>query len=234
MSSLNFIGGEKGGVGKSVMSRLLAQYLIDKEQPFIGFDTDRSHASFTRFYPEHASSVVVDKFEGLDAIVGAFEEPLENGLEQRVIVDLAAQTAAPLTKWIRDSDVFSLLKEMGVTVNFWHVTDGGKDSMDMLGRLTNTFASGPHYIVVKNQGRGADFSQFDAHLALQKALSLGAQVVTLEQLHEASMRKIDAQNVGFQVAMTNKDGPAALGLLERQRVKTWLKNSYEFLNTLPV
>ena len=234
MSSLNFIGGEKGGVGKSVMSRLLAQYLIDKEQPFIGFDTDRSHASFTRFYPEHASSVVVDKFEGLDAIVGAFEEPLANGLEQRVIVDLAAQTAAPLTKWIRDSDVFELLKEMGVAVNFWHVTDGGKDSMDMLGRLTNTFSAGPNYIVVKNQGRGADFSQFDTHLALQKALSLGAQIVTLEQLHEASMRKIDAQNVCFQVAMTQKDGPAALGLLERQRVKTWLKNGYAFLDTLAI
>jgi hypothetical protein len=234
MSSLNFIGGEKGGVGKSVMSRLLAQYLIDKEQPFVGFDTDRSHASFTRFYPEHASSVVVDKFEGLDAIVGVFEEPLANGLEQRVIVDLAAQTAAPLTKWIRDSDVLELLKELGVTVNFWHITDGGKDSMDMLGRLVNTFGAGPNYIVVKNQGRGADFAQFDSHLALQKALAHGAKIVTLEQLHEASMRKIDAQNVGFQVAMTHKDGPTALGLLERQRVKTWLKNSYEFLDTLPV
>ena len=50
MSSLNFIGGEKGGVGKSVAARVLAQYFIDKNQPFIGFDTDRSHNSFTRFY----------------------------------------------------------------------------------------------------------------------------------------------------------------------------------------
>jgi cellulose biosynthesis protein BcsQ len=29
MSSLNFIGGEKGGVGKSVAARALAQYFID-------------------------------------------------------------------------------------------------------------------------------------------------------------------------------------------------------------
>lgn len=235
MSSLNFIGGEKGGVGKSVMSRLLAQYLIDKELPFIGFDTDRSHASFSRFYPEHASSVVVDKFEGLDTIVSTFEEPAEEGQPQtRVIVDLAAQTAAPLAKWIKDSDVFELLKEMGVTVNFWHVTDAGKDSMDMLGRLLSTFGQGPNYIVVKNHGRGADFSGFDEAPALKKALSLGARVVTLGQLHEASMRKIDAQNVGFQTAMSQKDVPEALGLLERQRVKTWLKASYEFLDTLPI
>ena len=218
MSSLNFIGGEKGGVGKSVMSRLLAQYFIDKEQSFIGFDTDRSHASFTRFYPDHASSVVVDKFEGLDSIVSVFEEPVLNGKEQRVIVDLAAQTAAPLTKWIRDS----------------HVTDAGKDSMDMLGRLLSTFGEGPNYIVVKNLGRGADFSSFEDAPAFKKALTLNAHVVTLGQLHEASMRKIDAQNAGFQVAMEQKDTPQSLGLLERQRVKTWLKSNYEFLDTLPI
>jgi len=29
MGSLNFIGGEKGGVGKSVTARVLAQYFID-------------------------------------------------------------------------------------------------------------------------------------------------------------------------------------------------------------
>jgi MinD superfamily P-loop ATPase len=234
MSSLNFIGGEKGGVGKSVMSRLLAQYLIDKQQAFMGFDTDRSHASFARFYPDHASSVVVDQFEGLDSIVGVFEEPPAEGEHQRVIVDLAAQTAAPLARWIKDSDVLVLLKEMGITVNFWHVTDAGKDSMDMLGRVLSTFGAGPNYIVVKNHGRGADFSHIDEAPALKKAISLNARVVELGQLHEASMRKIDAQNTDFQTAMSQKTGPDALGLLERQRVKTWLKTSYEFLDTLPI
>ncbi len=42
MAGIEFIGGEKGGVGKSVVARVLAQYCIDKGQPFIGFDTDRS------------------------------------------------------------------------------------------------------------------------------------------------------------------------------------------------
>ena len=74
MSSINFIGGEKGGVGKSVTARLLAQYLIDKDRPFTGFDTDRSHHSFNRFYADYASPVVVDSFEGLDLIVAAFND----------------------------------------------------------------------------------------------------------------------------------------------------------------
>jgi cellulose biosynthesis protein BcsQ len=68
MPSLNFIGGEKGGVGKSVTARVLAQYFIDKKRPFTGFDTDRSHTSFTRFYADYAAPVIVDTYEGLDLI----------------------------------------------------------------------------------------------------------------------------------------------------------------------
>ncbi|NCP40052.1 MAG: mobilization protein [Rhodoferax sp.] len=234
MSSLNFIGGEKGGVGKSVLARVLAQYFIDKEHPFIGFDTDRSHTSFTRFYADYASPVIVDSYEGLDAIANAFETPGADGAPVRVIVDLAAQTAAPLARWIKDSDVFAVMADMGVVVNFWHVADAGKDSVDLLGRLVNTFESGPNYIVVKNHGRGSDFSQLETSAALQKALSLGAKVVELAQLHEASMRKIDRQNASFWAALNNRSESDSLGLLERQRVKNWLKKTYETFDSLPL
>ncbi|MGA9165370.1 MAG: hypothetical protein WBZ31_13015, partial [Thiobacillus sp.] len=71
MAHIHFIGGEKGGVGKSLVARLLAQYLIDHEQPFLGFDTDRSHGALMRFYAGYASPVVVDQYESLDAIIEA-------------------------------------------------------------------------------------------------------------------------------------------------------------------
>ncbi len=234
MPSLNFIGGEKGGVGKSVVARVLAQYFIDRGRGFTGFDTDRSHTSFTRFYGDYASPVVVDSYEGLDMIVGEFEEPSEDGKVKSVIVDLAAQTAAPLSRWIRDSDLISLMAEMGVTVNFWHVADAGKDSVDLLDRLINTYGAGPNYFVVKNLGRGTDFSQLDASDAMKKAHALGARVLSLPQLHETSMRKIDRQNVSFWAATHTTSGPEPLGMLERQRVKTWLRNSYASFDALPL
>jgi hypothetical protein len=234
MASLNFIGGEKGGVGKSVTARVLAQYFIDKRRPFTGFDTDRSHTSFTRFYADYASPVIVDTYEGLDLIASVFEEPPVEGMRKSVIVDLAAQTAAPLSRWIRDSDVMSLLAEMGVTVNFWHLADAGKDSVDLLDRLVNTYGAGPNYFVVKNQGRGSDFSQLEDSAALKKAVALGGHVITLAQLHEGSMRKIDRQNASFWAAIHTTSGPDALGMLERQRVKTWLRGTYATLDALPL
>jgi hypothetical protein len=123
---------------------------------------------------------------------------------------------------------------MGVTVNFWHMADAGQDSVDLLDRLVNTFGPGPNYLVVKNEGRGSDFSQLEHSPALKKALAMGGRVFTLGQLHEASMRKIDRRNASFWSAVHNTSGPDALGMLERQRVKTWLRNTYATFDSLPL
>ncbi|HWS03967.1 MAG TPA: mobilization protein, partial [Gammaproteobacteria bacterium] len=99
MAHIHFIGGEKGGVGKSLVARILAQYLIDHERPFLGFDTDKSHGALMRFYAGYASPVVVDHYESLDAIVeAAAEDP-----QRSILVDLAAQTQDALTKWMDES-----------------------------------------------------------------------------------------------------------------------------------
>src|SRR5690606_15670266 len=227
VGSLNFIGGEKGGVGKSVMSRVLAQYFIDRQMPFTGFDTDRSHQSLTRFYSDFAAPAVVDSYESLDAIAEAFGEDARNS----VLVDLAAQTYAPMARWIQDSELFDVFGELGIRINCWHVMDGGKDSVALLGNLLDTYGDKPRYIIVLNQCRAADFSIFDQSAEKQRALALGAHIITLPKLQETAMRKIDAQNTSFWAAIHQKSAEAdALGLLERQRVKGWLKKAYEAID----
>ena len=151
-----------------------------------------------------------------------------------MIVDLAAQTLAPLSRWIKESDLFDVFAEIGVTVNFWHVLDDGKDSTELLGSLIDTFGNRPNYIVVQNYGRGSDFGMLLASQSLSKATANGARVIALPRLHEASMRKIDAQNTSFWKAVNDREGSHALGLLERQRVKSWLATVYAAFDTLPL
>ena len=123
MATIHLIGGEKGGVGKSVVARLLAQYMIDHDLPFIGFDTDKSHGSLLRFYADYASPTIIDNYRSLDAIMeAASEQP-----EQRILVDLAAQTHHPLAQWIEESGVLELAEELGITIYYWNVMDSGKD-----------------------------------------------------------------------------------------------------------
>jgi cellulose biosynthesis protein BcsQ len=144
-SQIHLIGGEKGGVGKSMVSRLLAQYFIDHEISFVGFDTDRSHGSLLRFYGEHSSPALTDSYEALDRIV-------ETAIEQagrRVLVDLAAQTQEPLVKWMDESGVLDMADLSSVGVSYWHVMDSGRDSVDLLRRLLDRFGQRVQYVLVK-------------------------------------------------------------------------------------
>ncbi len=231
MTRIHFIGGEKGGVGKSVVARVLSQYFIDREIPFLGFDTDRSHGSLLRFYADFASPVVIDQFDGLDAIVeAAVEQP-----ERRIVVDLAAQTYRFLSQWMAESGLLEANNDLGLSLTYWHVMDSGRDSADLLARLLDELGHRVPLVVVLNEIRGGDFAIPEASGTLERAKQLGAQVVTIGRLQDAAMQKIDAQNTSFWAA-TQRDSQSAskLGILERQRVKHWLHRSYaEFDRVAP-
>jgi hypothetical protein len=226
MTNIHLVGGEKGGVGKSLVSRLLAQYFIDHSIPFLGFDSDRSHGALMRFYAGFASPVLVDRYETLDAIV---EAAMENR-ERRILVDLAAQTQEPLTRWMDESQLLSLAPELGLDIRYWHVMDNGRDSVDLLKRLFDQYEGRLHYVIVQNQLRGDDFEILKTSGLLERAQTLNASVIAIKRLQESSMTKIDAGSNSFWTATQPEDqGGMKLGILERQRVRSWLKGAYEAL-----
>jgi len=229
MTRLHFIGGEKGGVGKSVVARILAQYFIDRNIPFLGFDTDKSHGSLVRFYAAFAAPVIIDRYEGLDRIVeAAAEQP-----ERRVIVDLAAQTHGFLAQWMEESGLLDIRDELALSLSYWHVMDSGRDSADLLVKLLDRFGDSLPLVVVLNEVRGGDFTIIESSSALARAKELGSTVITLRRLQDTTMQKIDTHSTSFWAASSRrgKDG-SALGLLERQRVKNWLHGVYEEIGRL--
>jgi hypothetical protein len=231
MSKIHLIGGEKGGVGKSLVARVLAQYLIDKKIPFLGFDADRSHGSLLRFYADYTSPVVVDRYESLDSIV---EAAVENP-ERKIIVDLAAQTHDWLVKWMEDSGVLEMVDELGISLQYWHVMDSGKDSVDLLKKLIDRFGSRLNYIIVLNHLRGDNFDIFEKSGEKERAISLNAKFISLKRLHESVLTKIDASSISFWAAKNGGGQQASvLGLLERQRVKVWINNTYEQLDGIGI
>ena len=229
MTQVHFIGGEKGGVGKSVVARILAQYFIDREMPFVGFDTDKSHGALLRFYSDFAAPAVVDRYEELDRIVeAAVEQP-----ERRIIVDLAAQTRGFLAAWLEESGLLEGSDELGVSLTYWHVMDSGRDSADLLGTLIDQFGGHLQLVVVLNEVRGSDFAIVESSGVMARAREAGAKVMTLRRLQDVTMQKIDAHSTSFWAA-TNRGGKdgAALGILERQRVKQWLQKAYAEIDRL--
>ena len=226
---LHFIGGEKGGVGKSLVARILAQYLIDHGLPFTGYDTDKSHGALLRFYAGYASPVVVDDINSLDRIV----EAAAAAPDQRILVDLAAQTQHALGQWIEDSGLIELAPDVGMRMTYWHVMDTGRDSVDLLRAWLDRFGGRMPLVLVQNALRGDRFDILDASGERARAEQMGAKVISIGRVQDATMQKIDDRSASFWAAIHQTDG-ATLGMLERQRVKVWLARAYAQIATLQV
>ena len=226
MGQVHFIGGEKGGVGKSLTARVLAQYFIDREQPFSGFDLDHSHATFSRFYAEFTSPVKVDDFASLDAIL----EFAESDPSQNLILDLAAQTARYLDDWIEQSDVFGIFDELGYASFIWHVMDDGADSLTLLARLLERHKeTRATFVVVLNQGRGEDFTFFRESDVFAELARRKGKIMQLSRLETRLAQKIDFNNSSFWAAANNRQ---IMSLVERKRVGVWLMGIYRQIDAL--
>jgi hypothetical protein len=224
MARIHFISGEKGGVGKSFTARILAQYFIDLGVPFIGFDSDQSHSTFSRFYSEFNSPVDVDDYESLDKIL----EFAEQKPRAEIVVDLAAQTSRKLDAWMEESELFEILKTINSTAYIWHIMDDGADSARLLEAVVDKFSGSPaQLVVVKNMGRGNNFELFDKSSIFEKAQKNKAIFLTLPKLQSALAQKIDFYNFSFWAASNNAK---AMTTAERQRVKVWRVNCYEKFN----
>lgn len=222
VSHVHFVGGEKGGVGKSVVARLLSQFAIDRKLSFAGIDADVSHGALVRYYSEFSRASDLEDFDSADQIM---DRAL--GADRRVIVDLPAQSARYLKRWIESGDVLSFAADMGVPLSFWHVTDGGFDSVSELKRLVDDFGESLHYVVVKNYGRSTDFSQFERSSAIGAVRELGGRIIDLPALQSSTMYKIDAASSSFWAAINAVEGEFALTAMEKQRTKLWLGKVYE-------
>ena len=220
MSHIHFVGGEKGGVGKSVVARAVAQYFIDRAIPFAGVDGDLSHGALVRAYSDYTQPVDMSDPNSADQII---DRAL--GSDRRVLIDLPAQSLRSLSTWLTEANVFGFAKEMGLRMSFWHVSDGGFASVGEIERALDVFGSRFEHKVVKNLGRSKNFSQFEESAAKRRLDLLGGKTIELPELDASAMHKIDRLGSSFWGAVHSAD-PDALRPLERQRVRLWLERGY--------
>ncbi|MFL0805993.1 MAG: mobilization protein MobD [Oceanobacter sp.] len=223
MSMIHFVGGEKGGVGKSVFSRLFSQYCLDYGLHYVGLDADQSHATTTRYYPEFTRPLVLEEFESTDVIM---ELALESS--QQVIVDLPAQSQRFLDRWIDENGVLDMAEEMNIPIVFWYVVDDSPDSATLLESFLAKYQYYIQCVVVKNAGRGCDFSDVDAVIESAGDDDLAdIGVINLPALHANTMFKINKHSLSFWSAINAQDqGEQGMTLMERQRTRVWLQKSH--------
>ena len=216
MSKVHFVGGDKGGVGKSVVARVLCAWCLERGVPFRAFDADGSHGALLRHYAAFAQPVDLIEYEQADELLTAAEAMPEG----RVIVDLPARGDGAIATWLAEGDIARLAAEMGITLFFWHVMDDGKDAIAALSRSLERHPPPARHIVVENLGRGFRFALFDQSSARAAADQAQVPIIQFPELHPPVMRKLDRSDAPF-TAPTG-DGVDPLTPAERKRVEVWL------------
>lgn len=220
MGRIHLVGGEKGGVGKSVVARLLAQLLVDHGTRWVGFDTDRSHGSFARCYADYVQRIDVDRATQIDLSV----EALAAGADE-VVVDLAGQSEKHLWRWMEVGQVLEFMDRLRHELWFWYVIDDSRDSVLLLRSLVERLGGRAKIVCVLNHARGRDFGLFDLSKLRDRIKQADGVVLDLPSLEPAAMHKIESYDKSFWAAVHNEDptqGPC-LSLMERQRAEVFVQ-----------
>jgi hypothetical protein len=221
VSHIHFVGGEKGGVGKSLVARLLSQFFIDRSMPFAGVDADTSHRTLLRSYAAYTQPVDLDVFASADEIANR-----ALAADRSVVVDLPAQGSQALERWMQSVDLVRFCRDAGIRLTLWHVTDGTFDSVRDLERSLDVWADSFAFVAAKNHGRGKDFSLFDESDGRRRLEEARGRIVDVPELDGAAMARIDRTCASFWAAANAAEGDLALAPMQRQRTKLWLERCY--------
>ena len=126
---VHFIMNSKGGVGKSHVAWLLAQYLEAEGAPCICFDADAMTASFSSFKALNVRRIELMRGTRIDPRL--FDEVLEPCLSEdtEVIVDTGASSYAEWANYLIENDVHRTLLDAGKEVVVHAIIVGGGQTL---------------------------------------------------------------------------------------------------------
>jgi len=228
----------KGGVGKSYVSAVVAQYYRNRQCAVRCFDTDPGNATFTQYKAldvEHIGDLIqggVINQKRFDPLV----EKLLNG-DGVSVVDTGASTFLPFWNYVLENEVLTLLENNGRQVYMHCVVTGGqamKDTLNGLDRLAQT-TSHKCIIVWLNEFFGEvrdgnrPFEQFK--LAQDLAPKLVGSVLIRKlnpDTFEDDVQQMLRTRLTFEEAIVSED----FSLVSKQRLQIVRRELFEQMDEL--
>jgi CobQ/CobB/MinD/ParA nucleotide binding domain len=123
----------KGGVGKSFVSAVLAQYKLSKGQELVCIDTDPVNGTFSGYKKLNVKRLDIMEDEQINP--RKFDELVEMiaGSDGKdIVVDNGAASFVPLSHYLIGHEITDLLNDMGHEVVIHTVVTGGQALLDTL------------------------------------------------------------------------------------------------------
>ncbi|MGG6294914.1 hypothetical protein ACQ4M4_10850 [Leptolyngbya sp. AN02str] len=218
------VGGDKGGVGKSFTSCVMAEFCLAKELEFVLAECDRVNPDVGRIYRNSGVDVKFAYFSEdprkrtkADTLFkAAIDSPL-------VICNLPAQVHQPMKEWFLEDDLYELAQEHNITFYHWYVTNGGYDSVKLF--LKSLKELGPYmkHIFVRNWGLCDSWTHVDEDDEVQAAITEHhIPVIDLPKFPYAERNLIEEHQLTFTQALQHPK----FDLVSRQRVYKFLQKSF--------
>lgn len=218
--TLILVGADKGGVGKTTISRALLDYFARKNVLTRAFDTENPRGTLHRFYP--AITEIID---------------LGNVAHQMKVLDTLDTANVPVTlvdfKAGNMSYSLDLFERIGVleaarngqfNLGLFHVVGPSIASLDEIGEIAK-YLQGVEYVVTRNFINETNFFEWDqtTHRKYFEKIPK-AQEIDVPKLNEMAFEQVDVAGVTFKDFIDNRaaDGqPGKFSFVLRGYVRKW-------------
>jgi hypothetical protein len=227
----------KGGVGKSLISSILAQYFRARGRKVHCFDTDPVNRTFSQY-----KSLNVAPLDLLDN--GRIDHKVWDTLFERLltenatfIVDNGASTFIQLWRYLLEFRAAEYLAEEGKTLYIHTVVTGGQALVDTLHGFHSLAASGSgrNIVVWLNEYFGRierDGKKFDQMSAFQESESRVYGSVHLPRRNPDTFERDLEDVISHKLTIDEAIKDGAFSLVAKQRMKIMQRDWFEQLDQL--
>jgi hypothetical protein len=225
MAKIHMVLQGKGGVGKSLIAAILAQYNVSKGKQPLCIDTDPVNATFHGFKALNVKRLQI--MDGDEINPRHFDSLVELIAPSTVdvIIDNGASSFVPLSHYLISNQVPSLLQEMGHELVVHTVITGSQaltDTVNGFAQLATQFPAESSFIVWLNpywgaiEYEGKSFEQMKAYINNKSRVTAIIKMPTLkEETYGRDLADMLQEHLTFDEALAN----SALTIMTRQRLK---------------
>lgn len=210
-TSLVICGAQKGGVGKTTLTRILLGYFKAKKTDFRAFDTEAPAGDLIRFFPDKTKVVDLTRSDDQMAVFDTLKDA------SITVLDVRAGLLAPTLRTLAEIGFLDGVKEGRLKITVLHVLGSTQASFAEIKAIAALIEGAKHYIVV-NHANDASFMGLSDEM--KKA---GDGVIDIPKLNELAAEYVDTAGVSFDSFVTNESNSAVM----RGYVKAWANRVFQ-------
>ncbi|MGD8912800.1 MAG: conjugal transfer protein TraL [Candidatus Thiodiazotropha sp.] len=240
MAKVHIILQGKGGVGKSAIAALVAQYKVSLGQDPVCIDTDPVNATFEGYKALNVHRL--DIMDGNEINTRNFDEMVEiiASVENDVIIDNGASSFVPLSNYLITNEVPDLLNDMGRELVVHTVITGGQalvDTVSGFSQLASQFPQESLFVVWLNpywgpvEHNGKQFREMKAYTSNKERVTAIVQLPDLkEETYGRDFSDMLQSRRTFEEVLVDM----STAIMTRQRLKQVKAQLYETLENAAV